>query len=317
MFRLPELRRLFRLSPSRSLAADVEAELEFHLAERIDELVRAGLPLAAARAEALRRFGDIAAARRTLTARGAVTNRRRALIGWAADLARDVRFALRGLRRAPLFTVTALTVLGLGIGLTTAMVSVLDRAVLNPLPFPNADRLGRIWLAWTGADHDMRLTPNWDAFDALGRVGAFDRLEGYQSRDLMLEIGENADLVGTRSVTPGLLPMLGARIALGRGIAEADTAANAPRVAVLSAGTWRHRFAAAPTSLASRSCSMARRSPSWVSWLPASIWPPSIDGPRRRSGFRFIARMARTSIRSFWSGVGCRSSARRRSWWPR
>jgi hypothetical protein len=117
MFRLPELRRLFRL-PGRqdSIPTDVDTEVEFHLAMRVRELTALGIPESVARTEALRRFGDVPSTRAALIATDRAAGRGTARAAWLADLGRDLRFAARELRRNWSFAAVAVTVLGLGIG---------------------------------------------------------------------------------------------------------------------------------------------------------------------------------------------------------
>src|SRR5690349_11804028 len=117
-----------------NIAADVDAELAFHVDARTEELCNAGLDARAARAQALREFGDVDRARRTLRAMDErhAADVRRAHV--ATDLARDVRVAARSLARSPgLVTVVALT-FALGIGVTSAIYSVVDTYLFRPLP---------------------------------------------------------------------------------------------------------------------------------------------------------------------------------------
>jgi putative ABC transport system permease protein len=117
-----------------NISADVDAELSFHVDARTEELCDAGLERSAARTQALREFGDVDLARRTLRAmdeRHAASERRAHL---ASDMLGDVRVAVRALRRSPgLVTVVGLT-FALGIGVTGAMYSVVDNILFKPLP---------------------------------------------------------------------------------------------------------------------------------------------------------------------------------------
>src|SRR5688572_16264240 len=117
-----------------NIAADVDAELTFHVDARTEELCDAGLDRAAARAQALREFGDVDLARRTLRSmdeRHAASERRAHV---ASDILGDVRVALRALKRSPgLVAVVGLT-FALGIGVTGAMYSVVDNILFKPLP---------------------------------------------------------------------------------------------------------------------------------------------------------------------------------------
>ena len=113
MFRLPEFRRLFRFGVRRpeAIPGDVDAEVEFHLKMRVQELMARGLAEAEAQAEAARRFGDVTAARAELIAADLTARSRAARSDWLADLGRDLRFAARELRRHWSFAAVAVTVL--------------------------------------------------------------------------------------------------------------------------------------------------------------------------------------------------------------
>src|SRR5512147_606954 len=109
-----------------NIAADVDAELSFHVDTRTEELCDAGLERSAARAQALREFGDVDLTRRTLRAmdeRHAAGARRAHIL---ADLARDVQVAFRGLTRSPGLVAVVVLTFALGIGVTTAIYSVVD-----------------------------------------------------------------------------------------------------------------------------------------------------------------------------------------------
>src|SRR3984893_6017838 len=162
-------------------------------------------------------------------------------------LLRDMRYALRTLRRMPGFSIVALLVLALGIGANTAIFSVVNSVVLRPLPYPGADRLALIW------ETDLK-----DGIKREGPSGPnfLDWKEQNQSFEEMalLEIGtgtltsggEPEQVVGLR-VTTNFLSMLGARTVLGRAFtaAEGEGKARFP-VAVLTNGFWKRRFASDP-----------------------------------------------------------------------
>src|SRR5687767_10890115 len=135
-------RRMFQLPASREKAAvDVAREIRHHLDLCMSDLVARGLSPEEARAEAYRRFGDpeqTAAECRRIEG-GRQEHRRRR--DWLESIGQDVRFAGRTLRRAPGFTATAVVTLGLGIGMTTAMFSVVDAVLLRPLPLPQPERV--------------------------------------------------------------------------------------------------------------------------------------------------------------------------------
>src|SRR5215208_3029363 len=128
-----------------AVASDVDEELAAHIDMRAEELRATGLSTAAARREALRRFGDIEQTRRYCRQQslGKDTRMQRTLL--MGELIDDLRTSLRGLLRAPLLTLAIVTTVGVGIGATTVIFSGINAALLQPLPYADSDRLVRIY----------------------------------------------------------------------------------------------------------------------------------------------------------------------------
>ena len=141
------VRRLFRL-PSRSdarVAHDVEEEIAFHLDERTRELVATGMTESAARERARREFGDIAAATQAMSAGDVRYEHRHRLRDAMLEVGQDLRFAVRSLRRTPLFALIAAGTLAIGIGASTAIFGIVDGVLLKPLPYDDASRIVTLW----------------------------------------------------------------------------------------------------------------------------------------------------------------------------
>src|ERR1017187_1146931 len=160
---------------------------------------------------------------------------------------RDLRYALRTLRKMPSFTIVAVLVLALGIGANTAIFSVVNSVLLRPLPFPGADRLALIWETdlKDGIKREGPSAPNF--LDWKEQSQSFEDME-------LLEVGtgtvtgdsEPEQVDGLR-VTTNFLSMLGARTVLGRTFTAAEGAGKARfPVAVLTNGFWKRRFGADP-----------------------------------------------------------------------
>src|SRR5688500_159634 len=120
---------------------DVAEELAAHIAMRAEENMSKGLTPEEARAEALRRFGDVDRYQRETRDIDAGRVREERRVELRDALARETRHALRGLVRSPGFTIIAIVTLALGIGATTAIYTMLETVVVRPLPYPGAERL--------------------------------------------------------------------------------------------------------------------------------------------------------------------------------
>ncbi|MEZ5319536.1 MAG: ABC transporter permease [Vicinamibacterales bacterium] len=117
--------------------ARLREEIAFHIDQQAERLVRQGVPPDRARREARLRFGGVEGVRE------ATRDEQRA--AWLFDFGRDLRFGARVLRRSPVFAVLAVLTLGLGIGASTALFSVVDGVLLRGLPYPDAGRLVRLY----------------------------------------------------------------------------------------------------------------------------------------------------------------------------
>jgi putative ABC transport system permease protein len=155
-------------------------------------------------------------------------------------LRQDLRYTLRTLRRAPAFALTAVTVVALGIGATTAAFSLADFVLIRPLPFPEADRLVRISEERPGFPR-MELAPA-NYRDLKQMAISFEVLGAYR--------GLSVNLVGARQplrlqgavMTADALAALGVRPMIGRPFTAADDADDAPATALVSYALWQQEF---------------------------------------------------------------------------
>ena len=140
-------------------------------------------------------------------------------------LRQDLRFAARTLGRSPGFTATAILVSALGVGATTATFSITDHVLVRPLPFPESDRLVKLWEAPSGYGRNELSPANYRDWKPMST--AFEAMPAYRGLSVnLVGQGEPERLEGA-SVTADLFPMLGAQPALGRLFTTDDDRAGA------------------------------------------------------------------------------------------
>jgi predicted permease len=215
---------------------DLDDEIRAHLAMAERDAIERGQSAAEARAHVRREFGNVPHVKEAV----------RVITGWPKieHVTQDAVRAAKRIARAPGFSVTAISMLAVAIGLTTAMFSLLDALVLRPAPFPDADRLTAVMM-WHavggGATATFEVSPA--VFDAWRETPTFDAVEGYTSAASV--IGRDQPAMGDVAfVSAGLLSMLGGRPVLGRELTVDDASdAAAPR-AVISSALWRGQYGA-------------------------------------------------------------------------
>ena len=214
--------------------ADVDDELSFHIQMRIDRNLALGLTPDEARRDAVERFGDVAVVRSALVRHDQRQRAGERRAEWVADVVQDLRFGWRALRRAPAFTIAAALTLALGIGANTAIFSVLNAVVLQPLPYAHPDRLVTLGQGSSGEYLALR--------DRLRTVT--DLAEWVPTTDPVDDGRDALRLTGV-AVTPNLMPLLGVAPMLGRGFAPSEGTPGGDHVLVLSFATWRSQFGGA------------------------------------------------------------------------
>ena len=217
----------------RKAEEDLKEELRLHLELERERQRDAGIP----ESDSLR------AARRRLGNATLIREQTRDFWGWRwlDDLGRDMRQAVRSLRRSPGFAVAVVLILALGIGANTAMFSVVYGVLLRPLPYPDAAAIVRIGesLGSSGAS-DMWLS-NLSMPLLQESADSFEHLAGYQEIAARSATLDGATIHGAQ-VSPSLFALLGSRPQLGRLFMEEEARDGADRVVLLSRGVWTTRF---------------------------------------------------------------------------
>ncbi len=152
----------------------------------------------------------------------------------------QLRHSLRSLRRAPAFTLAVLTTLALGIGANTAMFSAVDGVLLNPLPYPDPDRLVIVWGRHVAIGQETASLP--DFLDWRSDARSFESLSAMTNTRFNLTGAGEPEVVRGALATAGLFRTFGVVPAIGRGFRDDEERSAAPRVALLGEGYWRRRF---------------------------------------------------------------------------
>jgi putative ABC transport system permease protein len=166
---------------------------------------------------------------------------------WLEDAVRDVRFALRGLSRAPGFALASVGTITLGVGSTAATFSIVHGVVLAPLPYPESDELVTVWMRnpAQGIEEDITSWPNFS--DWREQATTFERMATVRPlRWTLTGEGDPEEVVGA-AVSRGFFELLGAPLGLGRAFRDDEVEGDLVRVAVLSHELHTRRFGAEPS----------------------------------------------------------------------
>jgi putative ABC transport system permease protein len=243
------MRRILRLFRRRALEREIAVDIAAHIEETADELTERGMDPAEALLAARAQFGN----------RTAVLEQSVAV--WAfppfETVLRDLRLAVRALRRAPVFTAAAVITLALGIGTNTAVFSLIEGVLLRPLPFSDPGRILVLWehppksvvTASLGSRERQNPVSPQNFLDCHDRSHSFDAMAATITIQVGLSgFGEPLAVAGA-SATGEFFRVMGVRPLLGRTFDAIDDVPKGPRVAVLSHGLWRRQFGSDPSAV--------------------------------------------------------------------
>src|ERR1039457_2399005 len=167
------------------------------------------------------------------------------MLAWIEHTLQDVRYSLRGLRRNPGFTLTAVLAAAIAIGATTAVFSAVDRILFRPLPYRDEGRLVSTGMMAPLDFNEFLLADSY--FDLRHNPGPFSAVTSFQAGGIACDLTEqNPVRKQCVRVESNFLDTLGVRPLLGRSFSAAEDVPNGPRVAMISHGLWRSRFGASP-----------------------------------------------------------------------
>ena len=225
------MRRILRYFRARRFERDLSAEMQAHLEEKIDQLTDEGLRPEEARARALRQFGN-----RT---QAVERSREQWAFQCLDEVAQDLGYAVRSLRRNPAFTTVALLSLALGIGANTIVFSAVNQVLLRALPYRESSRLflvsGRS--ALHGAE-PMQASAT-DFYDWREQAHAFDNLAAYANWPMNLTNVDEPRRLDTALVSANLFATLGVSAQIGRTFLPDEDQEQSPLVVMISHRLWQ------------------------------------------------------------------------------
>jgi predicted permease len=277
----PGIRRLFGLGLRRDRLDEADAEIRLHLQLRMKQLVSEGWSPEAARLEAERRFGSLDEERQRFAASSHRRERRMRFRDWLDTVGQDVRYAFRTLRRDAGFAVFALLIVGLGVGASATVFSLVDGVLLRPMPFRDAARL--VWISNIGDDGIAEWRLQVNHFLDLGRRSqSLDGLAAYNSYygigDAILSTGGDVQRLTRVPVTCNFVSFLGVAPIVGRTFSADDCVDHAAPTVLLSEATWRRQFAADP-AIAGKTITIDDAPVTVIGVLPASFDFASVFAP--------------------------------------
>ena len=224
------------LGRRRNLASELQQEMDAHVQFLIDENLDRGMPPEEARAAAQRHFGN------------ATSVRERSYQSWQfptfESLLQDIRYAMRGIVRAPVFSLILILTLTVGIGANTAIFSAVYAVLLKSLPFPSGERL--VWLGESSAKASG-ISVTWINFEYWRMENhSFESMAGFEKADLTLTGRGQAVLTHAGVVTNEFFPLTGSRPIMGRLFTASDDERQSAATVVVTKAFWAKTLSADP-----------------------------------------------------------------------
>lgn len=284
--------RLVALVRKRNLDRELDEEILAHLEQAELDALAAGMTPEEARQAARRSFGGIEQMKEE--------HRDQRSVRWLENLLRDSRYGMASLARDPGFAAVAIGLLALGIGANTAMFTIVDAALLKPLPFPEPERMVRVWEM---PPHSLpNNTTTLTFLDWKRQSTLFEALSAERATRAAAGTGEDLARLPGKLVSPDYFKVFGVRPRIGRAFAPGEDQPGAARVVVLSYSFWQTRFAGDPDIL-KRDLALDGEPHRIVGVLPAGsfdreeavFWKPLVFAPdqmnRDQHWLRVIGRL--------------------------
>ena len=274
------------LRPNR-VSADIEREMAFHMAERADDLISAGMSEREARDEARRRFGNPGVQRERTRDTDVLT--------WLESVGGDVRYAVRALVASPGLALVTILSLGVGIGANTAIFSLLNAVVLRSLPVSRPDELLQVTLGDQPLAGSVATNPIWE--QVRDRQDVFSGVFAYGTRHSDLSVGGEVRRALGYVVSGDFFQTLGVKPAAGRLLARTDDVRGCPAIAVLGYGFWQSEYGESPAVIG-KTISLDRTPYEIVGVAPAPFF--GVDVGRSVQVYTPLCRAPDLDARSTW-----------------
>src|SRR5216684_4035730 len=212
---------------------ELTAEIDSHLQMHIEDNLRAGMTSEEARRQALMKLGGVEQTKQAY--------RERRGLPFLETLLQDFRFAARMLLKNPGFTAVAVLTLALGIGANTAIFSIVNGVLFQPLPYPHPEQQVVVARTAPRFDHHVPVSgPNF--LDWRARARQFQFLAGFDGRGFTVMFGNEPENILGAAVSPNFLSVLEVAPILGRNFVEQEERTGHDRVAVITHSFWKERL---------------------------------------------------------------------------
>ena len=230
------------LFSARSVDSDLDQEVHSHLAMLTDENLSAGMSAGEAHRAARIELGGIEQLKEQI--------REQRLGNWLHSILSDCRYAIRQLRQNPGFTAVAVLTLAISIGANTALFSVVNGVLLNPLPYKQPDQLVSLWWDRTPGQHSS--VPYANFLDWQKQSTVFSSMGAYRQQDVVLSDAGEPERVAGVMISANFFDLLGVKPFVGRFFRPEEDQIGAGPVALIGDGLWKRKFGSSPDVLGKR-----------------------------------------------------------------
>ena len=235
----PKVRSFWRtVARGRRLDDDLDVELKAYLDERAEQRIAKGMDPAAARRQAAIEMGGV---------EGVKERVRDVRIGrLVEETLRDIAYAWRMLWKAPAFTAAAVATLAIGVGANTAIFSVVNALLIEPLPYADPSRLVFVWADQTAEGYPRAPLSGPELVDLELRASRFEGFGAIWATTAALTGDNEPEQLRIGLVTADFFSLLGANAAIGRTFVESDVVSGPPGSILLSSAVWQRRYGSNP-----------------------------------------------------------------------